>query len=94
MLSDESPDRRQECAFALRKRYAVTSRPQSTANFGNGQVAEDLGRESIRNLGVPRHSFDSTGIWIASERVRSTFALEITSMPTKLSEQDAALHPT
>jgi hypothetical protein len=43
---------------------------------------------------MPRHGFDSTGIRAAPERMRAAFALEIASMPTEMSEQDAALHPT
>ena len=43
---------------------------------------------------MPRHGFDGTGIRVAPEGMQAAFALEIASVPTKLSEQDAAFHPT
>jgi hypothetical protein len=43
---------------------------------------------------MPGYGLDGTGIRVAPKRMRAAFAFEIASLPTKMSEQDAALHPT
>jgi hypothetical protein len=64
------------------------------ANFRYRKATTNFSGKAVGNFRVTRNCFDTAGAWVCPQRVRTSFALKVATVPPKMLEQRAPFHLT